>query len=184
MMINSYVVMCAIFVSILINPFLRRTHGSFAMSHIRVLGSVGIKNKTKTLEVQKELSSGCSWCRSGERPVFQAFTTELIFAGEQLYRYSGQEICGVCVKSFKQAMALTAWRKLRQSLLAEQPYCTHCHYLQLLTKDTLGLRFAGIVDHKLPWRYYPDLFWQEENLQPLCWRCHNQKTYAERQAQN
>jgi 5-methylcytosine-specific restriction protein A len=38
---------------------------------------------------------------------------------------------------------------------------------------------ATVVDHIIPHRGDPTLFWDESNWQPLCKKCHDQKTRNE-----
>lgn len=121
-------------------------------------------------------SKGCSWCQEGEPPKHITEETNITINGTNILRYVGNEICVRCVNQFKRDLQGKRWKRLRLAILAEQPYCTDCQYRQLLIKAT-------ILDHIIPWRFRPDLFWQGENLQPLCTDCHNAKSMAERQSQ-
>lgn len=38
---------------------------------------------------------------------------------------------------------------------------------------------ATVADHIKPHEGNPELFWDEDNLQPLCKRCHDSKTARE-----
>ena len=38
---------------------------------------------------------------------------------------------------------------------------------------------ATVVDHIIPHKGDMDIFWDEDNWQPLCKRCHDQKTATE-----
>jgi len=58
-----------------------------------------------------------------------------------------------------------AWRALREDFLIEHPFCK-CK------------RPAEVVDHILPIRHGGD-FWNLNNLQAMCKRCHNRKTAKE-----
>ena len=61
------------------------------------------------------------------------------------------------------------WRKARRRFLAVNPLCAACLKRGVLTPAT-------VVDHILPHRGNPQLFWDESNWQPLCKRCHDKKT--------
>lgn len=118
--------------------------------------------------------SGCSWCTDGVIPSFTTEETNIELAGRLILRYVGNEICIRCISHFKNELTKKRWKSLRLYILSIHPYCTDCQLRQLLIKAT-------IVDHIIPWRYRPDLFWSEENLQPLCNDCHMLKTNTERQ---
>lgn len=59
------------------------------------------------------------------------------------------------------------WKRLSRAFLAEYPVCFVC-----------GAK-AEIADHIQPHRGNIELFFDESNLQPMCWRCHSRKTFAE-----
>ena len=60
------------------------------------------------------------------------------------------------------------WRQRRESFLADHPLCVEC--------ERQGrVREATVVDHVIPHRGDPDLFWNGE-LQALCKDCHDVKT--------
>lgn len=59
------------------------------------------------------------------------------------------------------------WRKLRVIVLNEEPICKQCD-------DSP----STLVDHKIPWRLGGS-FWDRDNLQGLCIRCHNSKSGSE-----
>ena len=66
------------------------------------------------------------------------------------------------------------WRRTRADFLARHPLCA----------DPFGrhgsrLVAASEVDHIIPHRGDPDLFWDEANLQALCKSCHSRKTMME-----
>jgi 5-methylcytosine-specific restriction protein A len=64
------------------------------------------------------------------------------------------------------------WRRARQSFLARHPLCWFC--------ETRGrLEPATVVDHRVPHRGDPVLFWDEGNWAALCKRCHDRKTARE-----
>ena len=60
-----------------------------------------------------------------------------------------------------------AWRKLRASILMDEPICRSCK-----------LEAATVIDHMKPVRVGGE-FWDLDNLQPLCKRCHNSKSGKE-----
>lgn len=58
------------------------------------------------------------------------------------------------------------WRKLRQAYLDQNPLCA-MHMEQGLTAR------ATVVDHRVPHRGDPELFWDQSNWQALCKSCHD-----------
>ena len=63
----------------------------------------------------------------------------------------------------------TAWRRYRQAFLIKSPLCVEC--------DKRGqIREATVVDHIIPHKGDMKLFWDKDNHQPMCKRCHNIKT--------
>lgn len=72
------------------------------------------------------------------------------------------------------------WRRLRAYVLAKSPLCVSC-------ADNNKVTAAQCVDHIEGHNGRSDpKFWDESNLQSLCFRCHADKTAAERaeRAQN
>ncbi len=61
------------------------------------------------------------------------------------------------------------WKKLRNFIIKNEPLCREC-----LTQGRMIP--AYVVDHIIPVDDAPDLAYDEENLQPLCSRCHRVKT--------
>lgn len=61
------------------------------------------------------------------------------------------------------------WQKARKQFLAKQPLCVVCQRAGKLTPAT-------VVDHTKPHRGDKVLFWDENNWQPLCKKCHDCKT--------
>jgi len=61
------------------------------------------------------------------------------------------------------------WAKLSLFIRTNEPLCRLCKAKGRITK-------AQSVDHIRPERLFPELFWDQSNLQPLCHRCHMQKT--------
>ena len=64
-------------------------------------------------------------------------------------------------------MRSTAWRDARSAFLAEHPACARC-----------GAP-ATVVDHTVPHRGDPVLFWDRRRWQALCASCHGRKTAAQ-----
>ena len=64
------------------------------------------------------------------------------------------------------------WQKLRASFLALHPLCVEC----LKKGKTVQ---ATDVDHIKPHKGDKSLFWDSNNLQALCHRCHSRKTALE-----
>ena len=65
-----------------------------------------------------------------------------------------------------------AWRKLRLEHLYYEPACRIC-------AERGYDEPAAIVDHIVPHRGDPKLMWDTDNLQSLCKRCHDIKTWSE-----
>ena len=61
------------------------------------------------------------------------------------------------------------WRVARARFLKKSPLCRKC-----LAEGRLVP--ATVVDHIKPHRGDKELFWDEDNFQALCARCHNEKT--------
>ena len=61
------------------------------------------------------------------------------------------------------------WNRARKLYLQKHPLCTECQKEGRLTPAT-------VVDHIIPHRGDEKLFWDEQNWQPLCARCHDRKT--------
>ena len=60
----------------------------------------------------------------------------------------------------------TAWRNLRASVLSEEPLCRMCDQQGRVTAAT-------VVDHVREHKGDRKLFFDRENLQPLCASCHS-----------
>lgn len=61
------------------------------------------------------------------------------------------------------------WQELSRVYRANNPFCVAC---QGLGKHTM----ATVTDHIIPARLDRDRWYDETNLQALCFRCHNKKT--------
>lgn len=59
------------------------------------------------------------------------------------------------------------WRQMRREFLKRYPFCFICG------------RGATIADHIVPHRGDASLFYDMENLQPMCVKCHSAKTLRE-----
>ncbi len=57
------------------------------------------------------------------------------------------------------------WRRLRRSVLADEPWCRYC-------LDVGLYKPAEEVDHIVPVKRAPELWLERDNLRPLCKRCH------------
>ena len=58
------------------------------------------------------------------------------------------------------------WRKARERYLAEHPFCDMC-------EERGQVERATVVDHKIPHRGDPALFWDRDNWQGLCQTDHS-----------
>ena len=61
------------------------------------------------------------------------------------------------------------WQRARKIFLSRYPLCAECQKNGILTPAT-------VVDHIIPHRGDRNLFWDENNWQPLCKSCHDRKT--------
>ena len=64
------------------------------------------------------------------------------------------------------------WRKASKQFLEHHPLCVKCREEGKFVKAT-------VVDHIIPHRGAPELFWDRSNWQPLCKKHHDQKTGSE-----
>jgi 5-methylcytosine-specific restriction protein A len=71
------------------------------------------------------------------------------------------------------------WRKLSMHVRRLNPICEAC-------KKSGRVSAAEVTDHIVPWKSGKteaernDLFWDRDNLQALCNKCHNSKSAKER----
>lgn len=63
------------------------------------------------------------------------------------------------------------WRKARKRFLRKHPLCEEC-----LRQDPPVYREATVVDHIIPHRGNPRIFWDSSNWQALCKHHHDVKT--------
>jgi 5-methylcytosine-specific restriction protein A len=61
------------------------------------------------------------------------------------------------------------WRATRKRYLTIHSLCAECQRVGRLTAAT-------VVDHIVPHKGDPNLFWNDSNWQALCRQCHNRKT--------
>ena len=64
------------------------------------------------------------------------------------------------------------WQKYRRSYLIEHPLCQRCLERGRIVEAT-------VVDHIVPHRGGQELFWDSNNHQALCKKCHDEKTARE-----
>lgn len=64
------------------------------------------------------------------------------------------------------------WQKARKLYLTAHPLCEKCYKEKKLVAAT-------VVDHIIPHRGDPVLFWNQNNWQALCKSCHDKKTFNE-----
>ena len=64
------------------------------------------------------------------------------------------------------------WRRVRQAFLKRNPLCVAC-------RAEGRLESATVVDHVVPHRGDPVLFWDRANWQSMCKPCHDAKTARE-----
>lgn len=67
------------------------------------------------------------------------------------------------------------WLRASKTFLSTRPLCSECRWFYRITP-------AEVTDHKRPHRKDWGLFWDTENWQPLCKRCHDMKTSRENSA--
>lgn len=65
-----------------------------------------------------------------------------------------------------------AWRKAARAFLDAHPLCAYCELAARVTAATC-------VDHYIPHRGDPELFWDESNWRSACKPCHDAKTARE-----
>ena len=58
------------------------------------------------------------------------------------------------------------WRRSRELFLVEHPLCVYCQRQGRVAPAT-------VVDHIVPHKGDLTLFWDRDNWQPLCKRCHD-----------
>lgn len=66
------------------------------------------------------------------------------------------------------------WQKASREFLRVHPLCAEC-----MKKQPPQYVKAAVVDHRIPHRGDPKLFWDQGNWQSLCKQCHDRKTMTE-----
>lgn len=64
------------------------------------------------------------------------------------------------------------WRRASKVFLRANPVCVEC-------RSRGRAEAATCVDHIRPHKGDQELFWDQENWQSLCFRCHNRKSAVE-----
>ena len=64
------------------------------------------------------------------------------------------------------------WRRARAEFLKRHPLCKKC-------EENGRITLAEVVDHVIPHKGDKQLFWDQNNWQPLCKPCHDIKTATE-----
>lgn len=62
-----------------------------------------------------------------------------------------------------------AWARIKALVLGREPWCREHARIGQQVKAT-------VVDHITPHRGCADVFWDQQNWQPLCSSCHSRKT--------
>lgn len=75
-------------------------------------------------------------------------------------------------RPYKHLYKTKHWQQLRQQVLNHQPLCVACLKAKRITPAT-------VVDHIKPHKGDEKLFYDMNNLQPLCKSCHDRKTAKE-----
>lgn len=89
-------------------------------------------------------------------------------AGSYCDKHKSESISGYRPTAYRRGYD-NRWRKARQIYLAKHPLCEEC-------KKNGRLTAATVVDHIIPHKGDRKLFWDENNWQALCKRCHDRKT--------
>jgi len=111
----------------------------------------------------------------------------MVFRAKSICRHAGcstlVDVSGYCQKHETQRQKETdarrgsassrgynaKWRKARETFLLRAPLCAEC----ARQGRTVA---ANVVDHVIPHKGDQDLFWDTDNWQSLCKRCHDVKT--------
>ena len=72
----------------------------------------------------------------------------------------------------KSLLKTAQWQRLRARYLQQHPFCVRCEAAGRLV-------LANVVDHIMSHRGDSTLFWDVDNWQSLCKRCHDIKTAKE-----
>lgn len=134
----------------------------------------GTSNVGKSMTLQ---TSGCSWCLHEQRPAYTTEILDLELGGRKIVKYIGQGICEYCVHMMKRKLQTPGWSSERRVFFDKKQYCCDCEIRGVLVP-------AMILDHIVPWRFAPDLFWETNNWQGLCFDCHDAKSRLEQTYDN
>lgn len=74
--------------------------------------------------------------------------------------------------AYRKLYSSARWRKLREWVLNAEPLCRYC-------MESETIEPATVVDHVRPHKGDPLLFWDPNNLQPLCAACHDGRKQSE-----
>lgn len=75
-------------------------------------------------------------------------------------------------KAYRRLYKKSRWTKLRQRFLDDNPLCIMCLRQEIVEE-------ADVVDHVRPHKGDEALFWDVDNLQPLCKPCHDRHKQRE-----
>ena len=119
------------------------------------------------------LSYGENMPRKPKVPCRHPGCSELVEPGE-LYckKHRTQHIEEINRPSAAKRGYSRAWYKFSKQYLKAHPLCVRCLAKGIYTKAT-------VLDHIKPFRGDMELFWDLNNLQPLCKPCHDRKTFTE-----
>ncbi len=112
-----------------------------------------------------------------------AFARPCAYAGCRCFAVSGSSYCAQHLKQIKREKFRTTssayalgytrqWSKASKAFLIEHPLCAECQRQGRVTPATE-------VDHIIPHKGDKQLFWDQDNWQALCHRCHSRKTVTE-----
>ena len=79
-------------------------------------------------------------------------------------------------KAYRRLYKTARWARLRQSVLDADPLCRYCLRQEIVEE-------ADVVDHVRPHKGDEALFWDVDNLQPLCKSCHDRHKQREERGQ-
>jgi 5-methylcytosine-specific restriction protein A len=82
-------------------------------------------------------------------------------------KYADEQRGSACTRGYDHR-----WRAARRYYLAYNPWCVKCTEFGIVEAAT-------VVDHIKPHKGDPELFWDSDNWQSLCKKCHDLKTRQE-----
>ena len=74
--------------------------------------------------------------------------------------------------AYRRLYKTARWQRLREWVLSHEPLCRYCMEHEVVEEAT-------VVDHIKPHKGDPQLFWDADNLQPLCAACHDGRKQIE-----